>query len=603
MRRSLGLYGRLLGYTRPYRLGFAIALFGMIVAAATEPLFPALMKPLLDEGFDHAGGLPLWSVPVALIGIFLVRGIASFTSSYGLAWVANKVLIDLRRQLFSHMMRLPQEAFDRDASGLIVSRIVFEVTNVTGAATHVLTVIVKDSLIVLGLLGWLLYLNWKLTLVALVLIPVTALVIRVYSKRMRVLARRNLEHTGELTRVVQEAVQGIKVVKIFGGYEQQGRLFEQTAERLRSFAMRMTVAGSATVPITQLLAAVAVSVVIMFAMVQSANNQTTVGGFVSFITAMLMLLAPLKRLADVNAELQRGLAAAEGVFALLDQHAESDTGTRSMGRARGAIRFEGVGYRYPGAEHDALTGIELDIEPGQVIALVGASGAGKSSLVSLLPRLDRPTRGRILLDGVPIEEIRLADLRAQLGMVSQDVTLFNDTVRGNVAFGCQVMPDDDAIWDALRDAALDEHVRALPGGLDHRVGERGVRFSGGQRQRLAIARALLRDPPVLLLDEATSALDTRTERLVQQALERIMANRTTLVIAHRLSTIEHADRIVVMDRGRIVEQGTHAALLARGGYYASLYSLQFAEAPIGDPDDGPADPSGPVPRAFPVPRA
>ncbi|MEZ5650337.1 MAG: lipid A export permease/ATP-binding protein MsbA [Burkholderiaceae bacterium] len=577
MKRSLEVYRRLLSYTRPYRAGFALALLGMIIAAATEPLFPALMKPLLDEGFASAGDLPMWVVPTALIGIFLVRGVATFTSSYGLAWVANKVLIDLRRQMFSHMMHLSKEAFERDASGLIVSKIVFEVTNVTGAASHVMTVIVRDSLIVAGLLGWLLYLNWKLTLVALMLIPLTAFVIRIYSKRMRTLARRNLEHTGELTRVVQEGVQGIKVVKIFGGYDQQGRLFQQTAERLRSFAMRMTVAGAATVPITQLLAAVAVSIVIAVAMLQSANNQTTVGGFVSFITAMLMLLAPLKRLADVNAELQRGLAAAEGVFALLDQPAEIDEGTLTVDRARGAIRFERVTFRYPGADKDALCEIDLDIAPGEVIALVGASGAGKSSLVSLLPRLDSPTSGRILLDGVPIEQIRLADLRAQLGMVSQDVTLFNDTVRGNVAFGCDPVPDDEAIWDALSGAALDTHVRTLPGGLDHQVGEGGARFSGGQRQRLAIARALLRDPPVLLLDEATSALDTRTEREVQQALERIMAGRTTLVIAHRLSTIERADRIIVLDHGRIVESGNHESLLAAGGIYASLHSLQFAE--------------------------
>ncbi|MEZ5739434.1 MAG: lipid A export permease/ATP-binding protein MsbA [Burkholderiaceae bacterium] len=582
IRQSFEVYRRLLGHTGPYRKGFVLAMVGMIIAAATEPLFPAMMKPLLDDGFVNTGQLPIWVVPVALIGIFVVRGIATFASNYALAWVANKVLVDLRHKMFAHMMRLSSEAFERDASGLIVSKIVFEVTNVTGAATRVLTVLVKDSLIVVGLLGWLFYLNWKLTLVALLLIPATALVISIYSRRMRVLARRNLEHTGELTRVVQEAVQGYKVVKIFGGYAQQSTLFDRTAERLRSFAMRMTVAGSATVPITQLCAAVAVSVVITVAMVQSANNQTTVGGFVSFITAMLMLLAPLKRLADINAELQRGLAAAEGVFALLDQPTEPDSGTRVLARARGAIRFENVTFRYPNADVDAVSGINLDIRPGEVVALVGASGAGKSSLIALLPRLVEPDAGRILLDEIPINEIRLDSLRDQLGVVSQDVVLFNDTVRGNVAFGRNELPDDELIWEALRGAALETHVRSLPGGLDHQVGEGGTRFSGGQRQRLAIARALLRNPPVLLLDEATSALDSRTERDVQQALERIMANRTTLVIAHRLSTIERADRIVVMDHGRIVEQGPHLELLARGGIYASLHSLQFAETASDD---------------------
>ncbi|MGB7182639.1 MAG: lipid A export permease/ATP-binding protein MsbA [Burkholderiaceae bacterium] len=576
MKESLEVYWRLLGYTRPYRLGFIIAIVGMVIAALTEPFFPALMKPLLDDGFVNGNGLPLWAVPVGLIGVFLVRGIASFISAYGLAWVANKVLIDLRRQMFSHVMHLPNEEFQRDASGLIVSKIVFEVTNVMGAATKVLTVVIKDSLIVLGLLAWLFYLNWKLTLVALLLIPVTAGVITIYSRRMRVLARRNMKQTGELTRVVQEAVQGYKVVKIFGGYQQEAGIFEASAEKLRSFAMRMTVAGAATVPITQLFASVAVSVVVTFALIQSSNNQTTVGGFVSFITAMLMLLAPLKRLADVNAELQRGLAAAEGVFELLDKAPENDTGTVELARADGRITFENVSFRHFEAESDALSDINLDINPGEVIALVGSSGAGKSSMINLLPRLGHPTSGKILLDGIALNDLKLESLRAQLGLVSQDVVLFNDSVRANVTFGCDEVPSDEVVWEALRHAALESHIRSLDDGLDHQIGEGGSRLSGGQRQRLAIARALLKDPPVLLLDEATSALDSRTEREVQLALERLMTNRTTLIVAHRLSTIERANRIVVMDKGRIIEIGSHAELLARDGAYASLHKLQMA---------------------------
>ncbi len=575
-RTSLAIYRRLLGYTRPYRIGFVVALIAMIIAAATEPLFPALMKPLLDEGFVEKSDFPLWFVPAALIAIFVVRGIATFTSSYALAWVANRVLVDVRTQMFDRVLRLPAEQFEREASGLLISRIVFEVTNVTAAVTRALTVLVRDTIVIIGLVGWLLYLNWKLTLVALMLIPAMTVVVSVYSRRMRKLSRQSLQYTGELTRVVEEAVHGYKVIKIFGGYRSQGELFGRTVEKLRGFAMRMTVAGSATVPITQLLAAIAVAIVVTIALVQSMSGQTTVGGFVSFVTAMLMLLAPLKHLADVNAELQRGLAAAESVFSLLDLREEADVGTVSIGRAHGRLVFEGVSFRYPTAAHEALRDIELDIRAGEVVALVGASGAGKSTLLNLLPRFIDPMQGRILLDGVALPDLRLSELRRQFALVSQEVVLFNDTVRANVALGREDAVDDARIWEALEAARLDAVVRALPEGLDASVGERGTRLSGGQRQRLALARAIVKDAPILLLDEATSALDSATEREVQIALEHTMRGRTTLVIAHRLSTIERADRILVFDHGRIVEQGTHAELLDADSLYARLYRIQYA---------------------------
>ncbi len=574
-RSSLAVYRRLLSFTRPYRAGFIAALVAMVVAALTEPLFPALMKPLLDEGFVEHTSFPLWFVPVALIAIFLVRGTASFTSNYALAWVANHVLVDVRSQMFERVMRLPAAQFEREASGLLISRIVFEVTNVTGAVTRALTTVVRDTVIVVGLLGWLFWLNWKLTLVALTLVPAMTVVITVYSRRMRRLSRQSLQYTGELTRVVEEAVHGFKVIKIFGGYRAQAELFARTVGKLRGFAMRMAVAGGATVPITQICAATAVAIVVTIALLQSQSGHATVGGFVSFVTAMLMLLAPLKRLADVNTELQRGLAAAESVFALLDLREEEDTGTVALGRARGELVFESVSFRYPTAAHDALCDIELKIGAGDVIALVGASGAGKSTLLNLLPRFIDPVRGRILLDGVELPALRLADLRRQFALVSQEVVLFNDSVRANVALGREDAVDDAQIWAALEAARLDAVVRALPEGLDASVGERGTRLSGGQRQRLALARAIVKDAPILLLDEATSALDSATEREVQIALEHTMRGRTTLVIAHRLSTIERADRILVFDHGRIVEQGTHAELLARDSLYARLYRIQY----------------------------
>ena len=575
MKQSLAIYRRLMGYTRPYLRGFGLAMVGMVVAAATEPVFPALMKPLLDRGFVDKSGIELWYVPVAIIGIFVVRGIATFTSNYALAWVANKVLADMRREMFAHMLHLPAADFEREASGLLISKIVFEVNNVTVAATRVLTTVVRDSLVIVGLLGWLLYLNWRLTLVAIALIPVIAIVVAVFSKRMRRLNRQSLEHTGELTRVVEEAVHGYKVIKVFGAYERETALFGRTVERLRGFAMRHSVASGATVPITQLCAAIAVATVVSLALAQSMNNETTVGGFVSFITGMLMLLAPLKHLADINGPLQRGLAAAESVFELLDHRAEDETGGQRIERCEGALRFEQVSFRYPGAERDALTGIDLAVRPGELVALVGGSGGGKTTLVNLLPRFIAPTSGRILLDGVPIHDLTLASLRDQLALVSQDIVLFNDSVRANVTFGVARPVDDGEVWQALERAALADYVRSLPGQLDAAVGERGAKLSGGQRQRLAIARALLKNAPILLLDEATSALDSQTERDVQQALERSMSGRTTLVIAHRLSTIERADRIVVLEGGRIVEQGRHADLVARDGPYSRLHRVQF----------------------------
>jgi subfamily B ATP-binding cassette protein MsbA len=427
--------------------------------------------------------------------------------------------------------------------------------------------------VIVGLLGWLLWLNWKLTLIVAALIPVVALMVRAYSKRMRRLSNEQMRYTGELTSVIEEAIRCSPVVKVYGGQAWEHSRFSAASEGLRRFAMRMTVAGATIVPVTQIAASISVAIVIAIALVQSRADETTVGGFVSFVTAMLMLLAPLKRLANINTDLQRAMAAADVVYQFIDEPCEPDTGQQVLDRARGDLRFESVGFRYPGATSQALSGIDLDIRAGQTIALVGPSGGGKSTLAHLIPRFQSPTYGRILIDGIPIESLTLASLRRQVAWVSQHVMLFNDTLAANVAYGDERGASRERIEAAVRAAYLEDFVRGLPEGLDTVIGDNGIRLSGGQRQRLSIARAILKDAPIIIFDEATSALDNASERAVQSAIESLMAHRTTLVIAHRLSTVVHADRILVLSAGQIIESGPHEALLAQGGLYAQLYRM------------------------------
>lgn len=571
------LYFRLLAYVRPYWRSFAVAIVGMALMAATEPLFPALMKPLLDKGFSGSARDDLYLAPLAIILIFLARGIFGYIGSYAMSWVSNRVIADLREAMFARIIRLPTGYFEANSSSRLITRIIYDVYGVSGAITSALTTIIKDTLTIIGLLVWLFYLNWRLTLIAAIIGPLAGWVVRQFSSRLRDSSAAAQQYTASLTQVLQEAIEGHKLIKIYGGEQYETARFGHVSNDLRRQSMRWTIASAATVPIVQLFAALSLAVVIYIALLQSSIAQTTVGSFVSFITAMLMLLAPAKRLAEINGLMQRGLAAAESVFSLLDVAPEDDLGTETLGRAQGEICFDAVQFRYPAAEHDALGGIDLTIAPGQTIALVGPSGGGKTTLANLLPRFHRATSGRILLDGHDITDLSLASLRANIALVSQDVVLFDDTIAANIAYGALGTVNQADIEAAARAAHAHEFISAMPQGYATQIGENGTRLSGGQRQRIAIARALLKNAPILILDEATSALDTESERQVQAALEELMKGRTTLVIAHRLSTIENADRIVVLAHGKIVESGTHAELLALDGTYAQLYRLQFSE--------------------------
>jgi len=576
MSALLARFARILPYFRQSRSALILAALSTLVVAATEPAIPALLQPLLDKGFT-GGNLPLWVVPVAIIGIFAVRGAASFVASYALSWAAHRSVLALRQAMFARVLDAQPGLFGRESASSLTNTVVYEVQ--TGAQLLAGAVLnaVKDSLALLALLGYLMWLNWQLTLFVGLLFPAVAWVMRTASRRVHRLTREGQQATDALGYVVEENVLAWRIVRLHGAEAAQAGRFEQQAQRLRRLFMKTVAATVVMSPLTQLITAMALSAVITLALYQSQSGTATVGSFVAFITAMLMLVTPIKHLSDVMGPITRGLAAIERGLELLDQSPPEAGGDHRVDRARGEITLEGVSLRYRDDQPPALDGLDLQVAAGETVALVGPSGAGKSSLINLLPRFVQPTGGRITLDGVPLAQWDLAALRRQFALVSQDVVLFNDTVAANIALS-DAEPDRARVQQALENAQLADFVAGLPQGIDTVIGHNGGTLSGGQRQRLAIARALYKNAPVLILDEATSALDTESERGVQAALEVLMRGRTTLIIAHRLSTIEHADRIAVMEAGRVVEAGPHAALLARGGLYARLHAMQFRSA-------------------------
>ena len=575
--KSAQLYLRLLGYLRPYSLVFSISIFGMILAAATEVALPIVIKPFLDGTFiDKDPSLMTWA-PIALILIFLVRGVGGFIAQYASAWVGNKMVMDLREEMFEKILVLPLKYFHEHSSGSQLSKFTFDVSLVQYAATQVITVFVKDTLTVVGLLGYLIYLDWQLTLISLIMLPPIALVVRYFNGRLRWASRETQDSVGAVTEVVQETIDCNKVVKIFSGQADARERFFEVSNKLRRLLMKQTMAVAANVPIVQFIAAIATAIVIYHVMGQVRADQTTVGGFVSYLAALLMLTSPIKRLTGIMEHLQRGLAACESVFGLSDEKQEDDAGTRELKNVRGELIFENVSFKYPDSAEYALEGIDLTIKPGESVAIVGSSGSGKTTLANMLPRFFAPSNGKVTIDGQEISGIKLKSLRANIALVSQEVSLFNDSVMANVTYGSGGVVDVEQVNAASDAAFASEFIQKLPDGYESLVGEKGMKLSGGQRQRLAIARALYKDAPIVIMDEATSALDATSEMLVKEAFEELRQGRTTIIIAHRFSTIEKADRIVVMDNGRIAEVGTHDELMKRKGRYEKLYAVYASE--------------------------
>lgn len=572
------IYRRLLGLLRAYRGMVAITILAMVADAVCMTLFAKEIKPLIDKLFVVRDPHVIFWMPIIIVSIFFVRSIAVYIESYGSAYVGRGVVQDMRRRIFDKYLHMPAAFFDRESSGQQISRITYTSEQVAQATTDSAKVAIVDGLTVIGFVSLMIWTNWKLTLALLVMVPMIGILVTYVSRRYRRINVTIQSVVGRVTGVVEEVVGAHREVKVFGGQDYEARRFDDVTDRARKLNVKVAATNGLSTAFVQLAAAVALALIVFFATRPfMLNDKLTAGSFARLFMCMGGILPSLKRLTTVQSNIQRGLAAAAELFGIVDAPVERDTGSKVLERCRGDIGFRDVHLTYPGSSTAALRGISLDCPHGSITALVGRSGSGKSTLVSLIPRFYEPTSGSVLLDGAPLGEYTLRSLRAQIAWVGQDVVLFDDTIAKNIAYGALAGADEAAIVAAAEAANAMEFIRELPDGIHSRVGEGGALLSGGQRQRIAVARALLKNAPILVLDEATSALDTESERLIQDALSRLMKNRTTLVIAHRLSTVEHADQIAVLDAGRIVERGTHAELLAREGKYAALYHLQFRE--------------------------